>query len=365
MSDTMKQYDMQDDATRRKVFWLLKRLTSYTLWEKKRDAWEIFAKAFEDAVKTWPKDQPEQMEADNLVRIYDILNLYNKGLPELAKGHRFVWRENQALLLANHGYGTLSRCFYRDPNYWERSMQLAPYPPKVEALNKLMLASEYKGDFAPLEIPDLPHRAAYWRYPDKLVDPDAYKYEFYDLPYPILPEPLPKVPDGTDTFIQSGQTVPIDGIWEPVKIKQDKVLGIISVGKKTISNNGCFNYFVRETKAPKLRGDYNKVTSRYDNISTHWRLLWEDTRYKDGIIPDESEYFLEAKPTVVSPDLTTTPPADVRTGELCPASGLWAAKGYNSPPIQILEGRVMPDLMVRQVGEMRVHFVTWQFVKPV
>nr|WP_244098370.1 Imm72 family immunity protein [Burkholderia ambifaria] len=25
---------------------------------------------------------------------------------------------------------------------------------------------------------------------------------------------------------------------------------------------------------------------------THWRLLWEDTRYRDGIMPDESQYFL-------------------------------------------------------------------------
>ena len=362
MSYTIKQYDMQDDETRRKVFWLLKRLTSYTLWKKKRDAWEIFAKAFEDAVKTWPKDQPEQMEADRLIRIYDIVNLYSKGLPELAKGNRHVWREGQALNEAMRSYAAVSSVFYRDPNYWERGMQLAPYPPKVETLNKLMLASEYQGDQAPQEVPN---RVAYWKNPGNLINPEAYKYEFHELPYPIFPELLPKVPDGTDTFIQSDQIVPVDGIWEPVKIEQNKVLGIIPVGKKTISNNGCFNYFVRETKAPKFRGSYNKITSRYDNIATHWRLLWEDTRYKDGIIPDESEYFLEAKPTVVSPDLTTTPPADVRTGELCPASGLWAAKGYNSPPIQILEGRVMPDLMVRQVGEMRVHFVTWQFVKPV
>ncbi|MCA7961189.1 hypothetical protein LGM14_27240 [Burkholderia multivorans] len=30
------------------------------------------------------------------------------------------------------------------------------------------------------------------------------------------------------------------------------------------------------------------------NLETkHWRLLWEDKRYTDGVIPDESEYFLE------------------------------------------------------------------------
>ncbi|WP_244231100.1 Imm71 family immunity protein [Paraburkholderia graminis] len=49
---------MQDSETRRRVFWLLKRLTSYSLWAKKRDAWEVFSRAFENAVRTWPKNDP-------------------------------------------------------------------------------------------------------------------------------------------------------------------------------------------------------------------------------------------------------------------------------------------------------------------
>jgi hypothetical protein len=31
-------------------------------------------------------------------------------------------------------------------------------------------------------------------------------------------------------------------------------------------------------------------------LDVHWRLVWEDTRYCDGIIPDESEYFLDDEP---------------------------------------------------------------------
>jgi hypothetical protein len=34
----MKQYDMNNGETPWPVFWLLKRLTSYTLWARKRDA---------------------------------------------------------------------------------------------------------------------------------------------------------------------------------------------------------------------------------------------------------------------------------------------------------------------------------------
>ncbi|WP_256259050.1 Imm71 family immunity protein, partial [Burkholderia ubonensis] len=59
MTNTIKQYDMTDDATRRRIFWLLQRLTSFSLWKRKRDAFAIFANAYENAVKTWPEDDPE------------------------------------------------------------------------------------------------------------------------------------------------------------------------------------------------------------------------------------------------------------------------------------------------------------------
>ena len=72
----MKLFSMRDETTRRQVFWLLKRLTSYSLWAKKRDDWEIFMRAYENAVKTWPTSQREQMPADNLPRIYGVLRAW-------------------------------------------------------------------------------------------------------------------------------------------------------------------------------------------------------------------------------------------------------------------------------------------------
>jgi len=41
----MKKHDMHDDVTRRKVFWLLQRLTSWTLWRTKHENFRIFAVA--------------------------------------------------------------------------------------------------------------------------------------------------------------------------------------------------------------------------------------------------------------------------------------------------------------------------------
>lgn len=67
-----------------------------------------------------------------------------------------------------------------------------------------------------------------------------------------------------------------------------KLLGIVPIGHRRLRNNGCFNYFIRDIRAPKLRDNDLGLP-----VKTHWRLLWEDKRYTDGVIPDESEYFLE------------------------------------------------------------------------
>jgi hypothetical protein len=359
----MKQYDMNDDVTRRQVFWLLQRLTSYTLWERKRDAWEAFTRAYETAIRTWPKSQPEQMEADKLPRIYDVLSLYNKGLEDLAKGNRIVWNFGQALYEAERSAATIQSNFYRDPEYWERGMQLQPYPPKVEALNQLMIAAQYQGDQAPLEIDyGASHLGAQWSSPGLLLNPDAYDYGFFVLPYPVFPEPLPEVPEPGDVIIQSGESVPVDGIWEPVDVRQDRLLGIIPFGEKVMANNGCFNYLVKGVKAPRITGQYNEATSRTDQVETHWQLLWEDRRYKDGTLPDESQYFLQAQAS--RPVDATSNPGEVSTGERCPVSGLWAAKEYDVAPVRVLAGSTMPDLLVRDnLGERKVHWVTWRLIK--
>ena len=49
----MQDIDMQDESVRRKIFWLLQRITSHSLWRRKCDAFKTFAAAYETAVKTW------------------------------------------------------------------------------------------------------------------------------------------------------------------------------------------------------------------------------------------------------------------------------------------------------------------------
>ena len=360
MNKSLEQYRAMDADTRCKVFWLLKRLTSYTLWEKKREAWEGFTRAYEEAVTTWPATEPEQMAADALPRIYEILSCYNKGLIELRKGYRFVWRKGGPLERAAHEYVAVSTFLYPHPDFWERGIQEEPYPPKVEVLNKLMRASEFHCDYAPMENVTV-DKLATLKDHDWLLNPQHYRHRFYALPYPTFPECLPEVPAPTNMIVRTGQRIPLDGIWEPVIVRRDRLLGLIPTGEPEVQSNGCFNYFVEGIKAPKVIGRSPASSDRFDAVDTHWRLIWEDTRYKDGVIPDESEYFIEPKPPAARDD---EPCRDVRSNEVCPVSGIWQAIGYKNPPIHIAAETVMPDLSVRDAkGEMIIHYVTWRLIK--
>ncbi|AIO32967.1 immunity 43 family protein [Burkholderia cenocepacia] len=355
----MSEYDMQDDVTRRKVFWLLQRLTSWSLWKAKCDAFKVFAGAYETAIRTWPPGDPDTMEADHLKTIYEILKGYDQGLAELANGHRFVWRAGQALEEVVRKFNDLGRYFYRNPNYWERG-QIAPYPPKVDALYQLMRASQVQMEGAPLEVWS-DDNVANLEGAGSLLDPAHYDHGFYTLEYPTFPAVLPEVPDSPGPVIQSGQEVPCDGIWEPVTIESTRVLGTVPVDAKLFGNNGCFNYFVSGIAAPGF-ADVDVDTFDVTLRATHWRLLWEDRRYLDGVIPDESQYFLRPleKPEVFMSGAA----ASVRTGDICPVSGEWRTEEYGGKSVHVERGAGMPDMLVKDsLGEFKAHWVTWRLVK--
>jgi hypothetical protein len=354
MRNTIQQYDMADDTTRRRIFWLLQRLTSYSLWKRKRDAFAIFANEYENAVKTCPDDDPEPMPADNLPTIFEILAAYDRGLSELVRGYRFVWQRGEPLQYAVDRYNHLNAYFFPHPDYWDRGAQAAPYPPKVDALAQLLHASEYQMEHAPFEPghTDL----AQLRSVGLLLSPNAYDQGFYTLPYPVFPENLPEIPEPVGPVIKSGEKVPCDGIWEPVAVEQSKLLGVVPVGNRSLRGNGCFNYFIRDIRAPSLRDDETGAA-----VKTHWRLLWEDKRYADGVIPDESQYFLEP-PRAPQPDQKTI--EQVRTGDICPVSGEWQTDEYGGKKLRVEAGAAMPDMLVKDnLGELKVHWVTWRLVK--
>ncbi|PRG87783.1 hypothetical protein C6V08_35575, partial [Burkholderia gladioli] len=80
---------------------------------------------------------------------------------------------------------------------------------------------------------------------------------------------------------------------------------MVPVGNRSLRGSGCFNYFIRDIRAPGLRNHESRTV-----VQTHWRLLWENKRYSDGTIPDESQYFL-GQPRVSQSDVATVTPIQI------------------------------------------------------
>jgi len=340
MMSLEKKYPMSDELVRRKLFWLLQRLSSYTLWQRKRDAWAYFTQQYEQALKTWPEEITKGFHPKSIIRAYEALRLYDEGLPELALGNRQVWQiKTGEFDQLDHPVDLVNSFFYLPCH--ERGGQEIAYPPEIEKLNKLKIAAEFWGDnlvYPPQNKVCNLFDAAY------LLDPDNYHYALKEYSYPVFPKNLPPVPERIDIVIKTDDPVPCDGIWEPVKILYNHKLLVIKDGISGFKNLGAYNYFIRGTNAPRqvyydvlMESDKEMLVTddpiRYRDV--HWRLVWEDTRYCDGVIPDESDFFLDDEP---GKRITC------QSGEPCPHSGQWATlSGGNQQFIDIQAGALMPE----------------------
>lgn len=301
--------------------------------EKKRDAWAHFADIYEAALRSWPEDITNGFHPKSIIRVFETLHLYDKGLSELAVGNRQVWQKKTGYFYQLIRPVDLIRSFFYTPCH-ERWSQVEAYPPEIEKINKLRLASNFKGDH--LLYPtqnNLIHfyDAAY------LLAPENYQWEFEIEPYPVFPPTLPPVPERSDILIKTGELVPCDGIWEPVDIQYNHKFLVIKTDIKGFKNQGAYNYFIRGMRAPLSIYLDNLQEDGWGYQDVHWRLIWEDNRYCDGVIPDESEYFLDEE-KVWGKRITCN------SGEVCPYSGRWATiAGDHQQFIEVEKGQVMPE----------------------
>ncbi|MGY3069051.1 hypothetical protein ACVWYR_004409 [Pantoea agglomerans] len=340
MMTLKKKYPMSDEQVRRKLFWLLQRLSSYTLWQRKRDAWAYFTQQYEQALKTWPEKLTKGFDGEVIIWAYDALRLYGEGLPELAVGNRQVWQiKTGEFYQLVRPVDLVQKFFY--PLCHERWTQVEAYPPEVEKLNKLRIAAKFQGEY--LLYPPQNNVCNFFD-AESLLAPEHYQWEFSCYPYPVFPKNLPPVPERSDIIIKTNDPVPCDGIWEPVKIMYNHKLLVIKDGISGFKNLGAYNYFIRGMNTPRqvyydvlMESDKEILITddpiRYRDV--HWLLVWEDTRYCDGIIPDESEYFLDDAP---GKRITCS------SGESCPHSGRWATiTGKHQQFIDVQVGTLMPE----------------------
>lgn len=254
-----------------KTFWLIKKYSSYSYIERMYELYRAFVKGYEEYATQRCARKPEsnswfrkslqpmysyQSELDNGLSL--LKQGYTNGYVDIAKGCTF----GNTLLNPRYEYGLLHEPIgYRTD--LESSVGLFSWAAKaIQMSGKVELTI-----------------TAQWAYP-KLLARFFGPYEF--------PNRLDALKKLTGPQLRYQSEVPVSGIWLPLDIP-----------------NGCPNYLRAGTPAPQaLRAwkryyendpaettDLMNADYAYKAEPTDWALLWEDERYRGGVIPDESEYL--------------------------------------------------------------------------
>jgi hypothetical protein len=308
---------MMSDDDRKKVFWLLKKYSSYTAWKALADAFQAFTDAWEYAVKKVAPEEQDEFITGALKNFWDGCTGFDKGLALLLQGDRYIFRVQGNWRI----YDTL--------DYTRRLMDTDEYVHdwminKDDVFNHFRHAINLIHIFMVSELRDPTTQRAPLT-PYNVFTSNKYPYDAEPVQFNFPPD-LADVPAPTIATVETGQEVPLDGIWEPEWADAEAKAGIVTQIRSMFAPNipdnvqkGCMNYLVAGTIAP-LYQDAEKLP----NMSVRWRLIWQDTRYRDGRIPEEEKDYMRINADVAS-DQPFTPDLRLRAmpGALVPQTGFW------------------------------------------
>jgi len=295
------------EEDRRKIFWYLKRKTSYTAWSAVADAFDRFAAVFERQVREepfvarggvdptwgtgWEGFYPEILKAQVL---------YEQGLARLLKGDRTIWLYNDLGILGDAD--TIMEHWY---------MALVNHGPHGD----IFFLGRYVDDLTAAISNVTPFAWATSGIVQQPWENPVY-FEFWSrehmaylaerVPFPSAP---PDVPIPTKTvLVRTGDPAPCFGIFEPQV------------------PDGCMSYLLEGVAVPPAVTIDERDGERYTRPAT-WRLIWEDNRYRDGTIPDEEkDYFpaTEKSPALTQPvTVAGDPLISAETTQRASRSGIW------------------------------------------
>ena len=328
---------MMTDDDRKKIFWLLKKYSSYTAWKALGDAFQAFTDEWEIAVKH--ADEQDEFIVGALKDFWDGCESFDRGLPLLKVGDRFIfmnkgnWRiystfKNAERLMNADGYGEE---YVHD---WMVNKDDAFVAFKKIEPRKDCLRITEKKDLTTSATFDT--ETVFWTN----TWPRHLDYAQFNFP----PE-LDAVPESTATTIDSGKEVSITGIWEPewpdLESKKSLLKNVVSLFAEPLPANvqkGCMNYLIAGTIAPLYQD-----TEKGAKMPVRWRLVWEDTRYQDGVVPDEEQDYLRIKPAV---SIEIAAPEQIRcaANTPCPREGFYFTPAQTNSRRHFKQGEIMPSV---------------------
>jgi hypothetical protein len=294
----------EDD--RRKLFWYMKRKTSYTAWKTNADVFDRFAAVFERQVTEEPFVARPGVDPEwgtNWEGFYpEILKaqvLYEQGLARLLQGDRTVWLYNDRGVLGDADAIV---------DHWY--MALVNHGPHGD----IFFRGKYVDDLTAAILNVSPYAWAtagviqqVWENPDyyDFWSREHMKNLAQKVPFPPM---LPDVPIPTkEVLVRTGDQAPCFGIFEAQV------------------PDGCMSYFLEGVAVPPAVTIDEKDGESYTRPAA-WRLIWEDDRYLDGIIPDEEKDYFPATETTAPAapvEVTSDPVISLETNQRASPSGMW------------------------------------------
>ena len=269
-----------DADSRKKAFWLIKKLTSLEAWTRKYAAYKYFSAEFEKLAIEYSDDL---FYTKNHKNILDELIQFEKALEKLRHGDRscFKWGVD----------GSFAHTF-----------AMAPYIARIVTDEKEFIVEE---DTEALKesLRGIHWAMAWGAESNREGEPSqpfilsfmTPKAAYYEGPYPQC-HPLPEVPLAVPLVqIKTGEEIPVTGIWEPN------------------TPGAAMDYQLAGTEAPEV-----KVSHARGLEPTVWTLLWADHRYEDGSIPEEEALFF-AIPETPPPAPADSGPTRCEGGRPCPS----------------------------------------------
>ncbi|MBR8382567.1 hypothetical protein KDX26_09240 [Burkholderia cenocepacia] len=285
----------QEHEARAKAFYLLEQWTSFTFLEYAVGLYRDFLGAYAKQLNT-PSPNQAELEAAYTHDFLAALAQMEQGIDTLRRGldKRAAY---DALLAASQQGGDL--LFGRsaleigrkyDPFFHSLGLKDTSFADPVYATGfaegvwierlicyalKCTVGSGFTGMLAYGTRADGGTRVfEHWTYESMFADAPlpAWRYWPPGRAYPASLPPCPPRNESASGEICSDREIPVDGIWEPW-----------FPGGKV----GCPSYFLEGSVARKYL-----LEGTNDEYAVGWRLLWEDTRNRDGSIPTEEETCL-------------------------------------------------------------------------
>ncbi|MGN4069137.1 Imm72 family immunity protein [Burkholderia gladioli] len=353
MLNTLTMTEAQEQDARAKAFYLIKKWTSLTYLEHAVQLYRDFLDAY---AKRMDSPSPNQDELEKAYT-YDFLGALvqmDQGIDTLRRG--LDKRSAYGALIAGSAevgdvlFGRTADEVGRkyDPFFLALGLKNNTYSDPEFAtglvhgvwIQQLMcyaldcsIAFGFEGLMAYETDTDTGTRVfEYWTYESLFQDVPLPAWKYWP-PGRKYPADLPACPPKNESRVGevgSGEEIPIEGIWEPW----------FPTGKV-----GCPNYFLKGSVAHTYL-----LEGTNDEYDVRWRLLWEDTRYRDGSIPEEeSTYFPKS---VAQTSLRALP------GEACPRTGRWQSPAVKDS-VHVEAGEPMPGPQHTSWG-----MVIWHYVDP-